>query len=34
VAPDETATFITLIQTFITLMKSIKHSIDDLLQKN
>jgi len=34
VAPDETATFITLIQTFITLMKSNNHSIDDLLQKN
>jgi DNA helicase-4 len=34
VAPDETDTFITLIQTFITLMKSNNHSIDDLLQKN
>jgi DNA helicase-4 len=34
VAPDETATFITLIQTFITLMKSNNHSIDELLQKN
>jgi DNA helicase-4 len=34
VAPDETTTFITLIQTFITLMKSNNHSIDDLLQKN
>lgn len=34
VAPDETTTFLTLIQTFITLMKSNNHSIDDLLQKN
>ncbi len=34
VAPDETTTFLTLIQTFITLIKSNNHSIDDLLQKN